>query len=109
MADVPEEKSFFKKTKVLYTLLIVVLVMGALIALALTGRVEVSSEQIIGFGEWALGLLIGGHSAQRGVGYIAQALGRRALPEPAPASVPEPEPEPEEEPEEDEKDEEDAK
>ena len=72
-----EEKPFWKKNKVLYTLFIAVLVMGALITLAILGRIEVTSEQIIGFGEWALGFLIGGHSAQRAAGYLADALASR--------------------------------
>lgn len=73
--NIPEEKPFWQKNKVLYTLMVTVLVVGALLTLALTGRIEVTSEQILSFGEWVLTLLVGGHVAQRGAGYIAQAIG----------------------------------
>ena len=99
------EKPFYQKNKVLYTLLVVVLVVGALVALAITGSLTVTSEQIISFGEYVLGFLIGGHSLQRGLGYLARGIAARN----APPDAIEPEPEDKDEPEDEPKDEEKSK
>lgn len=77
-----EEKPFWHKTKVLYTIMIMVVFVGTLLPLALLGKVSVSSEQIFGFAEWAFGVLIGTHGLQRGLGYIGTGLSRPAVTSP---------------------------
>lgn len=78
MSEAIGEKPFFQKTKVLYVLAIVVLLVGTLLTLTLTGHVDVTSQQIFGFAEWIGGFLLGTHGLQRAAGYIAQAIGGHA-------------------------------
>jgi len=83
-----QEKPFWQKTKVWYTVIILALVAGTLIPLALLGKVEVTSEQIFSFAEWVFGVVIGAHGLQRGLGYIGQGIGSRAAEAPMEALAP---------------------
>ncbi len=74
MSDTNKEKPFFKKNKVLYTLLITVLVVGSLLALALTGKIQITSDQVIELGKWLIAFLLGGHSLQSGLRHIGLGL-----------------------------------
>lgn len=57
-----EEKPILQRAKLWYTLIVVALVVGAIVALAIARGIEVTADQIISFGEWVLGFLVGGHT-----------------------------------------------
>lgn len=70
-------KPLWKSTKLLYSLIVVVLVVGSLLALALTGTITVSADQVFDFGEWLITMLIGGHSLQEIARHGAEAIKSR--------------------------------
>lgn len=82
------QKPIWQSAKLIYVLVVVVLVVGALLTLAIMGHVQVASEQIFDFGKWLITMLVGGHSLQEIVRYGATAVIERSKQETGGAAEP---------------------
>jgi ABC-type multidrug transport system permease subunit len=72
------EKPWWQSWKVIVSMLVTVMLFGVILTLAIMGKVAVTSEQIINFGEWLLAFLLGGHAVQSVGASIGNGIANRS-------------------------------